>query len=151
MTKIEFLEKLRTALANDLTGAVIQENVDYYAGYIRSETEAGRNEEEVIEELGDPWVIAQTIIDTSVPAGANAPYEAEGQAYGQAYGQETTGASGKRPAGAGFLKGLLVLLGVIGVLFIIITVVGGIVSLVAPVLIPVLVVIFIVRTVRGGR
>ena len=82
MTKIEFLEKLRTALANDLTGAVIQENVDYYAGYIRSETEAGRNEEEVIEELGDPWVIAQTIIDTSVPAGANAPYEAEGQAYG---------------------------------------------------------------------
>lgn len=147
MTKIEFLEKLRTALANDLTGAVIQENVDYYASYIRSETEAGRSEEEVIEELGDPWVIAQTIIDTSVPAGANAPYEAEGQAYGQ----ETTGASGRRTAGAGLLKSLLVLLGVIGVLFIIITVVGGIVSLVAPVLIPVLVVIFIVRTVRGGR
>lgn len=147
MTKIEFLEKLRAALANDLSGAVIQENVDYYADYIRSETNAGKSEDEVIEELGDPWVIAQTIIDTSLPAGANAPYEEERQAYGQ----ETESAAGKRLAGTGLLKSLLVLLGIIGVLFIVITVVGGVVSLVAPILIPVLIVVFIVRNIRGGR
>ena len=34
MTRREFLDGLRTALGNDLSGSVIQENVDYYNGYI---------------------------------------------------------------------------------------------------------------------
>ena len=34
MTKSEFLEKLRQALGNDLTGAIIQENVNYYSSYL---------------------------------------------------------------------------------------------------------------------
>lgn len=145
MTKTEFLEKLRAALANDLTGAVIQENVDYYADYIRNEADAGRTEEEIIEELGDPWVIAQTIIDTAVPAGPEAVYETDRQTYGQ----ESDGMAGRRWRGSGAIKGLLILLGVLGILFIILTVVGGIVSLVAPILIPVLIVVFILRVIRN--
>lgn len=146
MTKNEFLEKLRAALANDLSGAVVQENVDYYASYIKSETDAGRSEEDVIGELGDPWVIAQTIIDTSLPS-REAAYESEGASFDQ----ETGSASGGRFAGAAFIKRLLVLLGVIGILFIIITVVGGIISFVAPIVIPVLIIVFILRTIRGMR
>ena len=34
MTKQEFLEKLRAALGNDLSGAVVSENVNYYKQYI---------------------------------------------------------------------------------------------------------------------
>lgn len=34
MTKNEFLEKLSAALGNDLSGAVIQDNVKYYKSYI---------------------------------------------------------------------------------------------------------------------
>ena len=37
MTRSEFLNKLKEALANDLSGPVIQENVDYYSGYIADE------------------------------------------------------------------------------------------------------------------
>ena len=35
MTKREFLDKLKKALVNDLSGSVIQENVSYYNDYIR--------------------------------------------------------------------------------------------------------------------
>ena len=35
MTKREFLDKLKKALANDLSGNVIRDNVDYYNDYIK--------------------------------------------------------------------------------------------------------------------
>ena len=53
MTKREFLDKLKKALANDLSGNVIRDNVDYYNDYITEEVRKGRKESEVIEELGD--------------------------------------------------------------------------------------------------
>ena len=62
MTKREFLDKLKKALANDLSGNVIRDNVDYYNDYITEEVRKGRKESEVIEELGDPWAIAKNII-----------------------------------------------------------------------------------------
>ena len=37
MTKREFLDKLKKALVNDLSGSVIQENVNYYNDYITEE------------------------------------------------------------------------------------------------------------------
>ena len=61
MTKREFLDKLKKALANDLSGNVIRDNVDYYNDYITEEVRKGRKESEVIEELGDPWAIAKNI------------------------------------------------------------------------------------------
>ena len=63
MTKNEFLEGLRKALGNDLNRETVQENVAYYDGYINVQVNLGRTEEEVTADLGDPWVIAQTIID----------------------------------------------------------------------------------------
>ena len=36
--------------------------MNYYRAYIEEEIENGQDEEEVIEELGDPWVIAQSVI-----------------------------------------------------------------------------------------
>ena len=65
MTKNEFLEGLRKALGNDLDRETVQENVAYYDGYISVQVNMGRTEEEVTADLGDPWVIAQTIIGGS--------------------------------------------------------------------------------------
>ena len=47
MTKMEFLEGLRKALGNDLDRATVQENVNYYDGYISDEVSKGKTEEEV--------------------------------------------------------------------------------------------------------
>lgn len=63
MTKIEFVEGLRSYLEPEVPADVVRENVEYYSRYIYDEIQKGRSEESVIEELGDPWVIARTIID----------------------------------------------------------------------------------------
>ena len=58
MTKQEFLEKLRAALGNDLSGAVVSENVNYYKQYITDEVAKGKTEKEREIEL------MQNIIET---------------------------------------------------------------------------------------
>lgn len=148
MTKSEFLDKLREALANDLTGPVIRENVDYYSEYISNEVKAGRSEAEVVAELGDPWVLARTVIDTAegTANGQNTVYEQEKTSYGQG-----TGSTEVRTSGVGIFRLLLTLLGIIGILIVIVSVVGGIISLVAPIIIPVLIIWIIIRRINGRR
>ena len=41
MTRMEFLQQLRQALENDLSGSVVQENVDFYNQYISDEVRKG--------------------------------------------------------------------------------------------------------------
>lgn len=148
MTKSEFLEKLREALANDLTGPVIRENVDYYSEYISNEVNAGRSEAEVVAELGDPWVLARTVIDTAENTvnGQDVAYEQEGGSYGQ-----RTGSTDVRASGKGIFRMVITLLAIVGVLLIIVSVVGGIISLMAPILIPVLIIWVIVRIINGRQ
>ena len=69
MRKTEFLQELREALDGEVSASVIQSNISYYDQYIRQEAAKGRREEEVIEEIGSPRLIAKTIIDSSEGAG----------------------------------------------------------------------------------
>lgn len=151
MTRKEFLDGLRTALGNDLQGPVIRENVNYYNGYISDEVGKGRREEDVIAELGDPWVIARTLIDAG-EGQSGAGYQGE---YNYGAQQEVYGDDGERKVRVfgqtAWWKRLLFVLGVVGVLMLVTAVVGGIVSLLAPVVIPVIVLVFIVRLLRSRR
>jgi len=63
MSKNEFLELLRAALSGEIPGLEIESNMKYYEDYIRTEG-SKTSEEEVINQLGDPRLIAKTIIDT---------------------------------------------------------------------------------------
>ena len=65
MTKQEFLHELQTALQGEISRAAINENIRYYDSYIMEETRKGKMEEEVIERLGNPRLIAKTLIDTT--------------------------------------------------------------------------------------
>ena len=69
MRKTEVLQELREALDGEVSASVIQSNISYYDQYIRQEAAKGRREEEVIEEIGSPRLIAKTIIDSSEGAG----------------------------------------------------------------------------------
>lgn len=62
MKKSEFLAQLKKALEQDLDAQKIKEHVEYYDNYIRSEIERGQTEEAVMQQLGDPWAIAKTIL-----------------------------------------------------------------------------------------
>jgi uncharacterized membrane protein len=61
--KQEFLDKLRTALSGEVSSKLVTDNVRYYDDYIVTQIRMGKSEEEVLGELGDPRLIAHTIID----------------------------------------------------------------------------------------
>ena len=60
MDKNEFLNQLRQSLSGEVSADVIEQNIRYYDQYISS----GSEEDSVIAELGDPRLIAKTIIES---------------------------------------------------------------------------------------
>ena len=152
MTRSEFLEKLRSALGNDLRGSVIQENVDYYNNYIQEEVNKGRSEMEVIEELGDPWVIARTIIDS---VEGQKEVKSQRKTYDSGYGGYSQASDNYENNVHIFKmegwKKVLLILGIIGVLILIIAVIGGILSLLAPIIVPVLLIIVLIQIFTNRR
>ena len=62
MTRAEFLEQLRSALQGNVQEHVVQENVAYYNQYISEELQKGKTEEEVLQMLGDPWILAKLLL-----------------------------------------------------------------------------------------
>lgn len=65
MKKFEFLKKLKKQLSYELPAKMVEKNIDYYREYIQNEAKNGKSEDQVIEELGDPGLIARTIIDAA--------------------------------------------------------------------------------------
>ena len=74
MTREQFLDELKHALAGEVPANVMMDSLSYYAKYIDDEVRHGKNEEEVIEELGKPALIAKTIIAAQTGE-RNADYE----------------------------------------------------------------------------
>lgn len=73
MSRREFINLLTDSLAGRVPSRLISEKADYYRQYIADRTrDTGQSEEDVIEELGPPELIAHTIIDV---------YEAEYGVY----------------------------------------------------------------------
>lgn len=65
MTKDLFIGNLRRALYGKIDDSALADHIRYYENYILQEIASGRTEAEVLEELGDPRLIAKTILDTS--------------------------------------------------------------------------------------
>lgn len=65
MDRQTFLEQLRKALYGRIDERDLSEHMRYYETYIAKETAGGRPEREVLEELGDPRLLARTILETS--------------------------------------------------------------------------------------
>ncbi len=65
MSKQEFLSKLRAALNGRIPAPQVEDTINYYEDYINVEVRKGRSEEEVLKSLGDPRLIARTIIQTN--------------------------------------------------------------------------------------
>lgn len=62
MAKQDFLEELKNALSGEVPAEVLMDSYRYYANYIEEELRNGRREEEILEELGKPSLIARSII-----------------------------------------------------------------------------------------
>ncbi len=78
MTRQEFLDILGRALRRELSETEVMDNLRYYEDYIRRETAGGKAESEVLAGLGDPRLIARTILEVD-----EQKEEQQGSGYGQ--------------------------------------------------------------------
>lgn len=150
MTKSEFISRLKSALSEELSAKKVQENLNYYNEYIADEVRRGRNEAEVINELGDPWAIAKNIITSEEMNGETS----ETYSYEARNGYEQSDETSKGKVHffqMSWWKTLLLVIGIFGILLVVLTVIGGIFSLLMPVLLPILVIWLVIRMFGSGR
>ena len=94
MEKKEFLEKLARALAGQVSQTVIEENLRYYETYLSDEAAKGRKMHQILEELGDPRLLAKSIIDANGGGNSMAGiYEDESRGF-EGSGSDRSGDSG---------------------------------------------------------
>lgn len=171
MTKQEFLDSLRAALSGRVSTRAVAENISFYEDYINTQVRMGKSEAQVIEELGDPRLLARTIAEAEKRAGTGSEQEAEYRTadsgyryesgrqgtydrgtYGHGAGQSGAygyGYNAGRQGGKGYRVPLwLVICIVLLVIVLVLSLVFSVLSFLAPVLIPVMLVILTVRLFR---
>ena len=79
MTKAEFLERLRRALNGNMSAAAVEDNIQFYDSYFSGQMAQGRSEADVLNELGDPRILARTLIDAAERAGESPADGADGR------------------------------------------------------------------------
>lgn len=89
MNRYEFISILRTALNGKVPATTVEDNVRYYEEYIEVQLRQGKSEEEILEALGDPRLLARTIIEANKYAESTETYG------GDDYGEVPAGGSGK--------------------------------------------------------
>lgn len=62
MNRYEFIDDLRRCLSAELNAASVNEHITYYEQYIDMQLKKGKTEQEVLEELGSPRLIAKSIV-----------------------------------------------------------------------------------------
>lgn len=149
MDRREFMEKLQRALAGGLNSSMVADNMRFYQEYIDSEISKGRTEAEVLESLGDPRLLAKSIIEANKRAGesygSNREYDEEISSAGSkdrdtydAYNREGLGRRWVLPGWLFMLIATVIVLLFIGIA-------TSLLYIFSPVIIVVLVVLLIVK------
>lgn len=167
MGRQEFIDRLRAALNGRLPSALVADHVNYYEDYIQSQIRRGQSEEEVLGALGDPRLIARTIIETNAVEeqgqdGRNGCFQGYGQSEEQGfyraedyeeYGGYSRESRQKEYQGGrngfslrlpGWLLGLLCVIVFAGIIFVVVSAL----SFLAPVLGIILLVVFLMKLFR---
>lgn len=139
MNRDEFLNTLRERLTGELSPSVIADNIHYYDQYIGEQMAQGNTEEQVLAALGDPNLIARTIIDThSTSQGyEDTRYTAPEEEPG--FQKQTD-----RGMHAYHIKPWMVIAVVVCVIMMILALVFSILRVLLPILLPVILILFLV-------
>ncbi|MFI3214492.1 MAG: DUF1700 domain-containing protein [Eubacteriales bacterium] len=65
MKKQEFLNQLQKSLSGEVEQSEVNSTMAFYREYLNDQVKQGYSEAEVLEKLGDPRLLAKTIIETS--------------------------------------------------------------------------------------
>ncbi len=143
MDRTEFIDRLQRALAGGVNSSRVAENVQYYRDYIDVEIRKGRSEKEVLDSLGDPRLLAKSIIEANKRAGVS---EGTNRLYDEETGEES-GGEWKKTVKQNVMRmpGWLILLIAVVIFLLIIGLAFSVISVLAPIIIPVLLVILLVN------
>lgn len=141
MTKREFLEELKDALSEQLPQNEVAEHVSYYMNYIEEQKRSGSSEDEVLDMLGDPRLIARTILDTTPGSKDNQNYFYEQTMQDAQSEAEKKGLSSKA-------KKYLYIGIAIAVIFLIISLITTLLSFLLPILLPVILIFVVISIIR---
>lgn len=156
MTKQEFIDRLRAALNGRIPTAKVTETINYYEDYINTEIRKGRTEGEVLASLGDPRLIAKTIIQTS----SDTDTTAQSAGYSRVNHEEAYQNTGyqndyRRYSDEGYnrmkttkIPGWLLAIIVVIIVFIVISIVFSLLSFLAPVIVVMAAVLLMVKLFR---
>jgi uncharacterized membrane protein len=144
MTKQNFLDSLRRSLSGGLDYNTVNEHIRYYSDYIDSQIRQGKTEEQVMEELGDPRLIARTLLEVEETENVTEEYdyvdEEEEQDSSRYF--NINGRTFRMP---GWLFTLIICLIIFGVLTLVFTVTSALL----PYLFPILVIFLFYRLIRS--
>lgn len=141
MTRQEFLDILGRSLRRELSEQEVLDNIRYYEDYISREIQTGKSEEQVLADLGDPRLIAKTILQVDQQR-EEGIYESRETIYTEdadgIYQEDTAGRGesfGNRMKVHSFqIKGGLLLLAVVVILFLVLGTVFAILWKLLPVI-----------------
>ena len=148
MNRHEFLKQLEHALEAEMNPEKVREHVDYYRSYIAEEVKNGKSEKEVMDLLGDPWVIARSIIDSPLNETEDQYTYADYEEAEQEAPFGTPEIKIKKITG---WKIAAVCVGIVLILVLVISLLTGLISMLAPVLVPLLVIWIVLRIVENHR
>ena len=159
MNKNEFLYAFGEKLKEELTTSQIEEHLKYYNDYITQEESGGKSEQEVIDSLGDPTLLARTILETPNNETNTGTYSSDGnddiyQEDGNNYQEDNTNGRQVPPilvsgtTGWGCLVVAIIAILVIGL---ILWFFGIVFKALTPILLPVLLVLFVIAILKQRR
>ena len=137
MNKTEYVDSISRALSGRVDPQVQRETVQYYREYIDSQIVKGNPEETVLATLGDPHLLAKSVI-ASQPANAESTVKEESVKKSlEALLQE------KKP--------ILILIAVLLVLVLLLGLVFKVLIKLLPILLPAAAVFFVIRAIRNRK
>lgn len=142
MNRKGFLNELEKALEHKMSDTEIKEQLQFYSNYIKTEVSVGRNEMEVIEELGDPWGLAKNL-----GYGHQETYVDEETIQEKVHSTNEQGPKIYTTNSKWVLWGIFLL--VLFVLFAVLSFVSAIFKIFAPILLPLLFISFLFRIFRN--
>nr|WP_314446659.1 DUF1700 domain-containing protein [uncultured Lachnoanaerobaculum sp.] len=167
MTKEEFLEGLKRALFSTGSQSLIEYNLDYYSSYIDGEIAKGRSMDEVMNELGDPRLIANSIkvaegysdvfvgLEDEVIDGnagdykENSDFEFNTKGFDKDYEESHKENSAFKIYNMTGKSLILPLIIALVVLILVVVVIVAVFSFLAPVLLPIIAVLIVVGLIKG--
>ena len=147
MNRQDFIKNFRMALSGQVPAYVIEENVRYYEEYIDVQVRQGKTEKEVLDSLGDPRLLAKTVITMHKTSGSS--QSESGQTYESVERQEVKGSGFwngfmRLPS---WLRSILTVIIMVGIFFVIAKIIG----LLLPVVLFVVIIVYLLRMFRGGK